>query len=206
MSLKSALVSLLRLRKQSIKSHTARAREREDKRRKARDRCEKRAHLPTVAVLYVINPGGNAAAEVSSVLLSLSLPFFLAAQRGRKESAQKTHVFLSLFLSSFSPSNHSFPFPFRASRLHVIGSIRLFVAAGTPVVVARARKKNAKKERKNKKIMSVAGIDFGSKSNVVALARRKGIDVVMNEESKRETPSLINFGDKCVSLSFFFLY
>ena len=54
--------------------------------------------------------------------------------------------------------------------------------------------------------MSVAGIDFGSKSNVVALARRKGIDVVMNEESKRETPSLINFGDKCVSLSFFFLY
>lgn len=46
--------------------------------------------------------------------------------------------------------------------------------------------------------MSVAGIDFGSKSNVVALARRKGIDVVMNEESKRETPSLINFGDKYV--------
>merc|ERR1712057_14393 len=44
--------------------------------------------------------------------------------------------------------------------------------------------------------LSVAGIDFGSKSNVVALARRKGIDVVMNEESKRETPSLINFGDK----------
>ena len=49
--------------------------------------------------------------------------------------------------------------------------------------------------------MSVAGIDFGSKSNVVALARRKGIDVVMNEESKRETPSLINFGDKCVGVS-----
>ena len=71
----------------------------------------------------------------------------------------------------------------------------------------KRQKKNAKKKRerknKNKKIMSVAGIDFGSKSNVVALARRKGIDVVMNEESKRETPSLINFGDKCVSLSFF---
>ena len=50
--------------------------------------------------------------------------------------------------------------------------------------------------------MSVAGIDFGSKSNVVALARRKGIDVVMNEESKRETPSLINFGDKCVVCCF----
>ena len=67
----------------------------------------------------------------------------------------------------------------------------------------KKRKKKAREKNKNKKIMSVAGIDFGSKSNVVALARRKGIDVVMNEESKRETPSLINFGDKCVSLSFF---
>jgi len=70
----------------------------------------------------------------------------------------------------------------------------------------RLQKKKRKKKNKKIKIMSVAGIDFGSKSNVVALARRKGIDVVMNEESKRETPSLINFGDKCVSLSFFFLY
>ena len=34
--------------------------------------------------------------------------------------------------------------------------------------------------------MSVAGIDFGSKSNVVALARRKGIDVVMNRCPKIE--------------------
>jgi len=67
----------------------------------------------------------------------------------------------------------------------------------------KTHKKREREKNKNKKIMSVAGIDFGSKSNVVALARRKGIDVVMNEESKRETPSLINFGDKCVSLSFF---
>jgi carbamoylphosphate synthase small subunit len=67
----------------------------------------------------------------------------------------------------------------------------------------KRKKKREREKNKNKKIMSVAGIDFGSKSNVVALARRKGIDVVMNEESKRETPSLINFGDKCVSLSFF---
>lgn len=44
--------------------------------------------------------------------------------------------------------------------------------------------------------MSVVGIDFGNANNVVALARRKGIDVVLNDESKRETPSMINFGDK----------
>jgi len=44
--------------------------------------------------------------------------------------------------------------------------------------------------------MSVVGIDFGNANNIVALARRKGIDVVLNEESKRETPSMINFGEK----------
>ena len=67
----------------------------------------------------------------------------------------------------------------------------------------KKKKKNQshKTNQSSTSIMSVAGIDFGSKSNVVALARRKGIDVVMNEESKRETPSLINFGDKCVGVS-----
>ena len=54
--------------------------------------------------------------------------------------------------------------------------------------------------------MSVAGIDFGSQTNVIALARRKGIDVVMNEESKRETPSLVNFGDKYVRFFKHFYY
>jgi len=44
--------------------------------------------------------------------------------------------------------------------------------------------------------MSVVGIDFGNANNVVALARRKGIDVVLNDESKRETPSMLNFGEK----------
>ena len=44
--------------------------------------------------------------------------------------------------------------------------------------------------------MSVVGIDFGNANNVVALARRKWIDVVLNDESKRETPSMINFGEK----------
>jgi molecular chaperone DnaK (HSP70) len=46
--------------------------------------------------------------------------------------------------------------------------------------------------------MSVVGIDFGNANNVVALARRKGIDVVLNSESKRETPSMVNFGQKQV--------
>jgi hypothetical protein len=46
--------------------------------------------------------------------------------------------------------------------------------------------------------MSVVGIDFGNVNNVVALARRKGIDVVLNDESKRETPSMINYGEKQV--------
>ena len=46
--------------------------------------------------------------------------------------------------------------------------------------------------------MSVVGLDFGNANNVVALARRKGIDVVLNSESKRETPSMVNFGVKQV--------
>ncbi len=48
--------------------------------------------------------------------------------------------------------------------------------------------------------MSVVGLDFGSVNSVVALARRKGIDVVLNTESKRETPAMVNFGDKQVRL------
>jgi len=46
--------------------------------------------------------------------------------------------------------------------------------------------------------MSVVGIDFGNANSRVALARRKGIDVVLNDESKRETPSMLNFGEKQV--------
>lgn len=49
--------------------------------------------------------------------------------------------------------------------------------------------------------MSVLGIDFGNANNVVALARRKGIDVVLNSESKRETPCMVNFGEKQVRAS-----
>jgi len=42
----------------------------------------------------------------------------------------------------------------------------------------------------------VVGIDFGNANSRVALARRKGIDVVLNDESKRETPTMLNFGEK----------
>lgn len=46
--------------------------------------------------------------------------------------------------------------------------------------------------------MSVLGIDVGNATSVVGLARRNGIDVVLNSESKRETPSLVNFAQKQV--------
>lgn len=44
--------------------------------------------------------------------------------------------------------------------------------------------------------MSVVGLDVGNDTSCVALARKRGIDVLMNKESKRETPAVVNFGDK----------
>ncbi|GMJ14233.1 heat shock protein 91 [Hibiscus trionum] len=44
--------------------------------------------------------------------------------------------------------------------------------------------------------MSVVGFDFGNESSIVAVARQRGIDVVLNDESKRETPSIVCFGEK----------
>ncbi|KAJ6715228.1 HEAT SHOCK 70 KDA PROTEIN 14 [Salix viminalis] len=44
--------------------------------------------------------------------------------------------------------------------------------------------------------MSVVGFDFGNENCLVAVARQRGIDVVLNDESKRETPSIVCFGDK----------
>ncbi|KAL9244648.1 hypothetical protein vseg_018406 [Gypsophila vaccaria] len=44
--------------------------------------------------------------------------------------------------------------------------------------------------------MSVVGFDFGNDTSVVAVARQRGIDVVLNDESKRETPSIVSFGEK----------
>ncbi|XP_058728972.1 heat shock 70 kDa protein 15-like [Vicia villosa] len=44
--------------------------------------------------------------------------------------------------------------------------------------------------------MSVVGFDFGNESCIVAVARQRGIDVVLNDESQRETPAIVCFGDK----------
>ncbi|KAG0484614.1 hypothetical protein HPP92_008693 [Vanilla planifolia] len=44
--------------------------------------------------------------------------------------------------------------------------------------------------------MSVVGFDIGNESCIVAVARQRGIDVVLNDESKRETPAIVCFGEK----------
>ncbi|PRQ50857.1 putative Heat shock protein 70 family [Rosa chinensis] len=44
--------------------------------------------------------------------------------------------------------------------------------------------------------MSVVGFDFGNESGIVAVVRHNGIDVVLNDESKHETPAIVCFGDK----------
>jgi heat shock protein 4 len=44
--------------------------------------------------------------------------------------------------------------------------------------------------------MSVVGFDVGNDSSCVAIARKRGIDVLLNQESKRETPAMVSFGDK----------
>ncbi|KAL9998923.1 putative Heat shock protein 70 family [Helianthus debilis subsp. tardiflorus] len=44
--------------------------------------------------------------------------------------------------------------------------------------------------------MSVIGFDIGNESCVVAAAKRGGVDVLLNAESKRETPAVVSFGEK----------
>ncbi|CAH8363564.1 unnamed protein product [Eruca vesicaria subsp. sativa] len=44
--------------------------------------------------------------------------------------------------------------------------------------------------------MSVVGFDFGNENCLVAVARQRGIDVVLNDESNRETPAIVCFGEK----------
>lgn len=44
--------------------------------------------------------------------------------------------------------------------------------------------------------MSVAGFDIGDQSSCIAVARKRGIDVLLNKESNRETPSVLSFGVK----------
>ncbi|MFS8015427.1 putative Heat shock protein 70 family [Helianthus anomalus] len=44
--------------------------------------------------------------------------------------------------------------------------------------------------------MSVIGFDIGNESCVIAAAKRGGVDVLLNAESKRETPAVVSFGEK----------
>ncbi|KAK9064189.1 hypothetical protein SSX86_015569 [Deinandra increscens subsp. villosa] len=44
--------------------------------------------------------------------------------------------------------------------------------------------------------MSVIGFDIGNESCVIAAARRGGVDVLLNDESKNETPAVVSFGEK----------
>lgn len=44
--------------------------------------------------------------------------------------------------------------------------------------------------------MSVVGLDVGNENAIVGVARQRGIDVVLNEESKRETPAMVSFAEK----------
>lgn len=52
------------------------------------------------------------------------------------------------------------------------------------------------KREKNSKMSAPFGLDFGNHNSVVAVARNRGIDVVVNEVSNRATPSLVGFGFK----------
>ncbi|XP_039035929.1 heat shock 70 kDa protein 16-like isoform X2 [Hibiscus syriacus] len=44
--------------------------------------------------------------------------------------------------------------------------------------------------------MSVVGFDIGNEKCVIAAVKQRGVDVLLNDESKRETPALVCFGEK----------
>ncbi|RDX91229.1 Heat shock 70 kDa protein 16, partial [Mucuna pruriens] len=44
--------------------------------------------------------------------------------------------------------------------------------------------------------MSVVGFDIGNENCVIAVVKQRGIDVLLNYESKRETPAVVCFGEK----------
>ncbi|XP_020594023.1 heat shock 70 kDa protein 16 isoform X2 [Phalaenopsis equestris] len=44
--------------------------------------------------------------------------------------------------------------------------------------------------------MSVIGFDVGNDNCVIAVVKQRGIDVLLNDESKRETPAVVSFGEK----------
>ncbi|XP_068638736.1 heat shock 70 kDa protein 16-like [Aristolochia californica] len=44
--------------------------------------------------------------------------------------------------------------------------------------------------------MSVVGFDIGNENCVIAAVKQRGIDVLLNDESNRETPAVVSFGEK----------
>ncbi|THH26841.1 hypothetical protein EUX98_g7348 [Antrodiella citrinella] len=44
--------------------------------------------------------------------------------------------------------------------------------------------------------MAVVGVDFGTLHSKIGVARHRGIDIIVNEVSNRQTPSLVSFGIK----------
>ncbi|KAI3466575.1 hypothetical protein Pfo_023238 [Paulownia fortunei] len=44
--------------------------------------------------------------------------------------------------------------------------------------------------------MSVVGLDIGNENCVIAVAKQRGIDVLLNDESKRENPTVVSFGEQ----------
>ncbi|GMH05316.1 hypothetical protein Nepgr_007156 [Nepenthes gracilis] len=44
--------------------------------------------------------------------------------------------------------------------------------------------------------MSAVGFDVGNENCVIAAVKQRGIDVLLNDESKRETPAVVSFGEK----------
>ncbi|KAL5548354.1 hypothetical protein UlMin_003585 [Ulmus minor] len=44
--------------------------------------------------------------------------------------------------------------------------------------------------------MSVLGFDIGNENCVIAVVKQRGIDVLLNDESNRETPAVVCFGEK----------
>lgn len=44
--------------------------------------------------------------------------------------------------------------------------------------------------------MSVVGFDVGNENCVIAVAKQRGIDVLLNDESNRENPGMVSFGEK----------
>ncbi|XVF70652.1 hypothetical protein PTKIN_Ptkin11bG0179300 [Pterospermum kingtungense] len=44
--------------------------------------------------------------------------------------------------------------------------------------------------------MSVVGFDIGNENCVIAVVKQRGVDVLLNDESKRETPAVVCFGEK----------